>query len=85
VRHLRVTPGQVAALWDSRAVAAELDRALHRSAGVLEGLWDQLTVVGEELKVDFGRVMEILTPSQIAKFVMWVSRNGACMEMLDKL
>jgi len=38
-------------------MAAELDRALYRSAGVLEGLRDQLMAVGDKLEVDFRRVM----------------------------
>mmetsp|Transcript_29479 Transcript_29479/g.67807 ORF Transcript_29479/g.67807 Transcript_29479/m.67807 type:complete len:286 (-) Transcript_29479:515-1372(-) len=85
VNYLKVNEEQAAALKDSRFVAEELDRALHRSSTVLDELRANLTTVGQQMGTEFGKIREILTPSQIAKFVIWVNNNTAAMEMLDEL
>jgi len=38
-----------------------------------------------DLETEFNSVRAILTPTQVAKFVVWISRNGACMHMLNEL
>ena len=85
VKHLGVTPQQAAALKDSRLIAKELDSALTESLSVLEELRLRLTQVGDDLETEMDSVRAILTPTQAAKFLVWVSNNTACMHMLNEL
>lgn len=85
VNHLEVSPEQGAALKDSRFVAQELDGHLEKALKVLEELKSRLTKCGEDLEAEFDNVRSILTPTQAAKFLIWVANNGACMHMLNEL
>lgn len=85
VEILKVTPEQAAALKDSRFVAQEMDECLKSSLGVLEELRLRLTQCGEDLENEFNNVRSILTPTQAAKFLVWVANNKACMHMLNEL
>lgn len=82
---LQVTPEQAAALKDSRFVAEEMDECLKASLGVLEELRLRLAQCGEDLENEFNNVRSILTPTQAAKFLVWVANNKACMHMLNEL
>lgn len=85
VQILEVTPEQAAALKDSRFVAQEMDEYLKKSLGVLKELRDRLNQCGEDLENEFDNVRSILTPTQAAKFLVWVANNKACMHMLNEL
>jgi hypothetical protein len=85
VKILEVTPEQAAALKDSRFVAQEMDEILTETLSVLTELRSRLTQCGEDLETEFNNVRTILTPSQSAKFLVWVSQNKACMHMLNEL
>ena len=85
VEQLGVTEQQAAALKDSRWVAKELDDMLRQALGLLAELRQRLSEIGEDLESEFGSVRAILTPTQSAKFLVWVKNNPACMHMLDEL
>lgn len=85
VNYLQVTPSQAAALKDSRHVAKELDAALVKSLSMLQELRETLTQCTDDLDAEFTTIRSILTPRQAAKFLVWVSNNGACMHMLNEL
>jgi hypothetical protein len=85
VQYLEVTPTQADALKDSRKVAQELDSALAQSFSMFNELEQRLTQMLIDLETEFNSVRAILTPTQVAKFVVWISRNGACMHMLNEL
>jgi hypothetical protein len=85
VQFLEVTPEQAAALKDSRFVAQEMDNCLKDSVSVLKELQARLTQCGESLEAEFANVRTILTPTQAAKFLVWVANNSACMHMLNEL
>ena len=44
-----------------------------------------MTQTGEDLEAEFDNVRSILTPTQAAKFLVWVANNGAAMHMLNEL
>jgi predicted DsbA family dithiol-disulfide isomerase len=73
------------ALKDSRFVAQEMDEILQETYSVLTELRSRLTQCGEDLETEFNNVRSILTPSQSAKFLVWVAQNKACMHMLNEL
>lgn len=85
VQHLQVTPQQAAELKDSRYIAQELDEAMHQAVRLLEDLRSRFTQCGMDLEQEFASVRAILTPTQSAKFLIWVRKNGACMHMLNEL
>eukprot|EP00566_Odontella_aurita_P014943 CAMPEP_0113554402 /NCGR_PEP_ID=MMETSP0015_2-20120614/16129_1 /TAXON_ID=2838 /ORGANISM="Odontella" /LENGTH=344 /DNA_ID=CAMNT_0000455539 /DNA_START=129 /DNA_END=1160 /DNA_ORIENTATION=- /assembly_acc=CAM_ASM_000160 len=85
VNYLEVTPEQASALKDSRSVAKELDSSLQQALAVHDELSKRLTQVGEDLEAEMNSVRAILTPTQAAKFLVWVANNGACMHMLNEL
>jgi len=85
VNYLQVTPQQSSALKDSRSVAKELDASLDKSLQVLKELRKRLTQIGVDLESQFNEVRSILTPTQAAKFLVWVSNQPACMQMLNEL
>ena len=85
VNILQVTPEQAAALKDSRFVAQEMDEILKEALSVLKELRTRLTQCGQDLETEFSNVRAILTPSQSAKFLVWVAQNKACIHLLNEL
>lgn len=85
VNYLEVSLQQAAALKDSRFVAQELDGCLETALGVLGELRNRLAQTGDDLETEFDNVRNILTPTQAAKFLVWVANNSACMLMLNEL
>jgi bZIP transcription factor len=85
VQYLEVSPQQAAAMRDSRLVAQEMDGCLETALGVLSELRQRLAQTGEDLETEFYNIRSILTPTQAAKFLVWVANNDACMHMLNEL
>jgi hypothetical protein len=85
VNYLQVTSQQAGALKDSRWVARDLDQSLATSLSVLQELRDRLNQIGDGMETEFNNVRSILTPTQAAKFLVWVADNRACMHMLNEL
>lgn len=85
VNILQVTPEQASALKDSRFVAQEMDEILKEALSVLKELRTRLTQCGQDLETEFSNVRAILTPSQSAKFLVWVAQNKACIHLLNEL
>jgi hypothetical protein len=85
VNYLDVNPVQAAALKDSRLVAQEMDGCLEKALDVLAELRTRLTQTGENLETEFNNVRSILSPTQAAKFLVWVANNSACIHMLNEL
>jgi hypothetical protein len=85
VNHLEVNPAQAAALKDSRLIAQEMDGCLEKALAVLAELRTRLAQTGEDLETEFTNVRSILSPTQAAKFLVWVANNSACIHMLNEL
>mmetsp|Transcript_25420 Transcript_25420/g.70217 ORF Transcript_25420/g.70217 Transcript_25420/m.70217 type:complete len:426 (-) Transcript_25420:73-1350(-) len=85
VSHLEVSPEQAAALKDSRLVAKELDSYLEKALKLVTELRNRLSQTGENMETEFNNVRNVLTPTQAAKFLVWVANNGAAMHMLNEL
>jgi hypothetical protein len=85
VQYLQVTPEQASNMKDSRMVAQEMDNCLEQALAVLAELRTRLARTGEDLEHEFDQVRAILTPTQAAKFLVWVANNDACMHLLDEL
>ena len=84
-KHIDVTPEQAAQLADSRHVAKEMDNSLAKSVNMVKELRSRLKQGNNDLDAEFAKLSKILTPSQVAKFVIWNCNNHACMHMLNEL
>ena len=83
--YIGVTPEQSALLSDSRHVATELDETFTTSLHLLTSLRFAVSRDGNDLDGEFQNVQQIMNPTQMAKFVCWVTNNPACMHMLNEL
>ena len=66
-------------------MAREMDGCLDSALHVLQELRIRLAQTGDDLDAEFNHVRRILTPTQAAKFLVWVARNKACTHMLNEL
>ena len=62
-----------------------MDSCLEEALKVLNELRVRLTQTGDDLEAEFSNVRSILSPTQAAKFLVWVANNAACMHMLNEL
>ncbi|KAL7564159.1 hypothetical protein ACA910_021134 [Epithemia clementina (nom. ined.)] len=85
VNRLNVTPEQADALKDSRFVAKEMDECFEKALAVVKELRERLAQTGENLETEFNNVRNVLSPTQAAKFLVWVANNSAAMHMLNEL
>mmetsp|Transcript_10742 Transcript_10742/g.18971 ORF Transcript_10742/g.18971 Transcript_10742/m.18971 type:complete len:271 (-) Transcript_10742:47-859(-) len=65
----------------SRFMAKELRFTLRECDDLKRRMERKNQALGEEMK----ELQKILTPAQLAKFILWVNNNPASMAMLDKL
>jgi len=66
---------------DARQMAKDLRFTLRECEDLQRKMERKNQALGEEMK----ELQKILTPSQLAKFILWVHNNPASMAMLDKL
>ncbi|KAG5182500.1 hypothetical protein JKP88DRAFT_318719 [Tribonema minus] len=94
VRVLQITPQQEELLASKVAIAQAMDEDLHNTLQLVAGLRSLLCTKNESLDDEMAQIQRILSPTQIqrilsptqtAKFILWVSRNAACMHMLNQL
>eukprot|EP00953_Heterococcus_sp_UTEX-ZZ885_P030659 16185-Heterococcus_DN1.PRE.3 len=85
VNVLQVTPQQEHLLASKVAIAQAMDIDLHETLQLVSALRTLLCNKNESLDGEMAQIQRILTPTQTAKFILWVSRNSACMHMLNQL
>jgi hypothetical protein len=64
-----------------RGLCGDLKTSLH----LLSDLRGRVEAKNTALEREMQEIQEILTPNQSAKFILWVSDNPACMQMLEQL
>lgn len=85
VKVIDATREQQAVLGGKVDVAKAMDADLHGTLYKLSSLRTLLCSKNESLEDEMAQIQRILTPTQTAKFILWVSRNSACMHMLNQL
>jgi hypothetical protein len=53
--------------------------------GMLDRLVDIICNKNESLDTEMANIQTILSATQIAKFILWIDQNPACMQMLEAL
>ncbi|CAN0076067.1 unnamed protein product [Ascophyllum nodosum] len=85
VEVLEATEEQQNAMRGQAGAIAELARDLEGTTGILRRLKLLLEDRNQTLDGEMAEIQRILTPTQTAKFVLWVSKNRACVHMLNQL
>jgi uncharacterized membrane protein YgcG len=84
-RELNVTEEQKQAVVSHRGRIRSLCGDLKASLELLSDLRSKVDGKNEALEAEMKILQGILTPKQAAQFILWVSHNPACMQMLNKL
>lgn len=82
---LGVTEAQQRQLLAQRATVKGMDRDLQVTSGMLADLRALIADKNATLDQELLEVQKILTPTQTAKFILWITKNPACMHMLNQL
>eukprot|EP00752_Nemacystus_decipiens_P004751 g4326.t3 len=82
---LEASSDQQADMQHQAAAIAELATDLEGTTQIMERLRLLLADRNQTLDGEMAAIQRILTPTQSAKFVLWVSKNKACVHMLNQL
>ncbi len=82
---LGVTEAQQRALLAQRGTVQGMDEDLQVTSGMLADLRALIDDKNASLDQELLEVQKILTPTQTAKFILWITKNPACMHMLNQL
>ena len=84
-RELQLTDKQKNMIRSHRERIRELAAELRQLLQSVRSLREQVDAKNASLNDLMDEMQTILTPTQTARFVLWVSKNQACMAMLSKL
>ncbi|KAJ0398620.1 hypothetical protein P43SY_007478 [Pythium insidiosum] len=84
-RELGLTDEQKKKIQQQRAPFMSICDNLKTALGLLNELKTQVTDKNTTLDLEMDKLQNILTPTQRAKFIVWVTNNQACMHLLNKL
>lgn len=82
---LGVTEEQQRQLLAQRETVKGMDGDLQVTSGMLSELRALINDKNASLDQELLEVQKILTPTQTAKFILWITKNPACMHMLNQL
>eukprot|EP00904_Undaria_pinnatifida_P002219 jgi/Undpi1/11999/HiC_scaffold_4.g01698.m1 len=85
VNVLEATQEQQAEMRKQSGAIAELAKELEGTNEIMDRLKVLLNNRNQTLEGEMAEIQRILTPTQTAKFVLWVSKNKACVHMLNQL
>jgi len=83
--HLGLSSEQQRAIIGHRHSVCDLEEDLDQLHKVIDQLRQLITNKNEALDKEMEDLQQILTPTQIAKFMLWVKQNPGCMYMLNQL
>lgn len=84
-KELGITTEQKQKINTQRTKIDELRTELRKSLLVLKELRETVRKKNELLDTEMEILQKILTPTQTAKFIVWVTRNPMCLRILDHL
>lgn len=84
-KELEVTDGQQKELFHQRDAVDAMEADLEQTLGMLHELRQNIADKNSSLDQELHEVQKILTPTQTAKFILWITQNPACMHMLNQL
>lgn len=82
---LEVTEEQQQQLLAFQGEVETLDKDLKMTLGMLKQLRALIDDKNSSLDQELLEIQKILTPTQTAKFILWVTQNPACMHFLNQL
>jgi hypothetical protein len=81
----QVTEAQQSELFNQRDAVEAMEADLQQTLGMLHELRQNIDDKNSSLDTELQEVQKILTPTQTAKFILWITQNPACMHMLNQL
>ncbi|TMW60324.1 hypothetical protein Poli38472_000366 [Pythium oligandrum] len=84
-RELGLSEEQKKKIQQQRAPFLAICDNLKTALGLLNELKTQVASKNTTLDMEMDKLQNILTPTQRAKFIVWVTNNQACMHLLNKL
>ncbi|KAE9113022.1 hypothetical protein PF005_g11095 [Phytophthora fragariae] len=84
-KELGLTEDQKKKIQQQRGSISLICENLKSALGLLAELKTEVTNKNSTLDMEMEKLQNILTPTQRAKFIVWVTNNQACMHLLNKL
>nr|CCA19477.1 conserved hypothetical protein [Albugo laibachii Nc14] len=84
-KELGLTDDQKNRIQQQRGSISKICENLKRALALLDDLKTQIETKNSTLDHEMDNLQNILTPTQRAKFIVWVTNNPACMHLLNKL
>lgn len=84
-KELGLTEDQKKKIQQQRGSISLICENLKSALGLLAELKAEVTKKNYTLDMEMEKLQNILTPTQRAKFIVWVTNNQACMHLLNKL
>ncbi|POM73286.1 Hypothetical protein PHPALM_9881 [Phytophthora palmivora] len=84
-KELGLTEDQKKKIQQQRGSISLICENLKSALGLLAELKTEVTNKNSTLDMEMDKLQNILTPTQRAKFIVWVTNNQACMHLLNKL
>ena len=82
---LEITKEQKAKITSRRNRIRHICADLKSCTQLLKDLRSKVEEKNKSLDAEMTELQSVLSPVQAAKFILWVSNNPACMQMLNKL
>ncbi|CAI5716459.1 unnamed protein product [Hyaloperonospora brassicae] len=84
-KELGLSEDQKKKIQQQRGSISLICENLKSALGLLAELKTEVTNKNSTLDMEMDKLQNILTPTQRAKFIVWVTNNQACMHLLNKL
>ncbi|OWZ08227.1 hypothetical protein PHMEG_00019264 [Phytophthora megakarya] len=84
-KELGLSEDQKKKIQQQRGSISLICENLKSALGLLADLKTEVTNKNSTLDMEMDKLQNILTPTQRAKFIVWVTNNQACMHLLNKL
>lgn len=84
-KELGLSEDQKKKIQQQRGSISLICENLKSALGLLAELKTEVTNKNSTLDLEMDKLQNILTPTQRAKFIVWVTNNQACMHLLNKL
>ncbi|KAF4142137.1 bZIP transcription factor [Phytophthora infestans] len=84
-KELGLSEDQKKKIQQQRGSISLICENLKSALGLLSELKTEVTNKNSTLDMEMDKLQNILTPTQRAKFIVWVTNNQACMHLLNKL
>lgn len=84
-KELKLDESQIKELLAQRALLGAQSSSMKSTLKKLKNLWNEFEANMDKRRQQFQHITSVISPSQCAKFLLWVERNQACIHLLDNM